>query len=903
VTGDSGTAWRDVVEQMRKTRGKQFLRISRKMLNHLCSIGLVQAQDMLAEVEGGVGTGGETNVPGARVSLDDSSLMSGAPFELAGEFLGDDEILTRLNKWVQEDKASFFSTVVGDPRSTLPEIAAAIRRYHDVLAGRSGLATSTLKSLRVSLIMRFLTEQFDFINVAKEVVRITDFHDLLNQVIMTEGSHGKLGGKAAGLLLATWILARPEATDRGLDRIKIPRTWCIISDAIMDFVKLNNLDDVMEQKFKDISQVRREYPNMIQLFKNSTFPPEVITGLSRALDFFGDVPLIIRSSSLLEDRFGTAFSGKYKSLFIANQGTKEERLDALMDAVAEVWASILGPDPIEYRRERGLQEFVEEMGILIQEVVGTRVGRWWLPAFAGVAFSQNEFRWSPRISREDGLIRLVPGLGTRAVDRIDRDFPILAVPAQPGLRASASMDEILRYSPSRADVINLETNAFETVELADLLREAGDDYPLVDKVFSVYREGMLHKTSRFMMDPTRDDLVADMEGLRADTELVPRLHDLLLTLSRHLQTPVDIEFAHDGEDFYLLQCRPQAQSSENAPAPIPRDIDPSELVFSARRYVSNGWVPEITHIVYVDPAGYGALPSVEAMREVGRTVGALNRLLPKRQFILMGPGRWGSRGDIKLGVNVTYADINNTAVLVEIARRSGQYVPDLSFGTHFFQDLVEAQIRYLPLYPDDEDIVFDEAFLARGSNLLADLLPEYAHLESCVRVIDVPAASDGKILKILMNADQEEAVAVLEAPSGKQAVSSAPVEPTLHEPMQYWRWRFRMAERMVRALDPAEYGVAAVYLYGSVKNGTAGPDSSIDLILHFQGDERQQCRLNSWLDGWSQALTEMNFSRTGERVERMLEVTFVSDDEVAARTGLAAMIDAVTNAARKLEFA
>ena len=123
----------------------------------------------------------------------------------------------------------------------------------------------------------------------------------------------------------------------------------------MDFIKLNELDDVMDQKFKEISQVRREYPNMIQLFKNSTFPPEISEGLGRALDYFGEAPLIIRSSSLLEDRFGTAFSGKYKSLFLANQGTKDERLEALQDAVAEVWASILGPDPIEYRRERGLR--------------------------------------------------------------------------------------------------------------------------------------------------------------------------------------------------------------------------------------------------------------------------------------------------------------------------------------------------------------------------------------------------------------------------------------------------------------------------------------------------------------------------------------------------------------------
>ena len=101
------------------------------------------------------------------------------------------------------------------------------------------------------------------------------------------------------------------------------------------------------------------------------------------------------------------------------------------------------------------------------------------------------------------------------------------------------------------------------------------------------------------------------------------------------------------------------------------------------------------------------------MRDVGRAVGRLNKLLPKRQFILIGPGRWGSRGDIKLGVPVTYSDINNSAMLIEVARQKGNYLPDLSFGTHFFQDLVEASIRYLPLYPDDPEIAFQEDLSAR----------------------------------------------------------------------------------------------------------------------------------------------------------------------------------------------
>ena len=150
-------------------------------------------------------------------------------------------------------------------------------------------------------------------------------------------------------------------------------------------------------------------------------------------------------------------------------------------------------------------------------------------------------------------------------------------------------------------------------------------------------------------------------------------------------------------------------------------------------------------------------------------MGRLNKLLPKRQFILMGPGRWGSRGDVKLGVSVGYSDINNTAVLIEIARKRGGYVPDLSFGTHFFQDLVEASIRYLPLFPDDPDILFGEPFLRTAPNVLAELAPEFADLAGVVRVIDVPRATNGLVLRVVMDAEADRAVGFLSPPAGRPA--------------------------------------------------------------------------------------------------------------------------------------
>jgi hypothetical protein len=134
----------------------------------------------------------------------------------------------------------------------------------------------------------------------------------------------------------------------------------------------------------------------------------------------------------------------------------------------------------------------------------------------------------------------------------------------------------------------------------------------------------------------------------------------------------------------------------------------------------------------------------------------------------MGPGRWGSRGDIKLGVKVSYSDINNSAMLVEIARKTGNYVPDLSFGTHFFQDLVEARIRYLALYPDEEGAIFAHDFFRGASNALADVLPEYEFLSQVVRVIDVPAATEGLEVRVIMDGEREMALGFLCDPAEGQ---------------------------------------------------------------------------------------------------------------------------------------
>lgn len=894
--------WRGVVQLLRKTDQNLYYRLSRKMMNQLCWSGVAEAQ--IAEKRAGAElvdeekTNGYGNFPQEKQAINVRFYLSDAPFAIAAKYLKDEEIISRIERWIFEDKSRNLVRVLDSQQSSLAEIVDAIRRFQKMVPEDAELTRSTMSGIRVSLIRRFLTEQIEFIGVAKNYVDMKDFLYLLDHMIMSAESHGKLGGKSAGLFLATQILRRAVETLEP-DAFRVPKSWYVASDALLEFIEYNDMQEIIEHKYNEIDQIRRDYPHIVQLFKNSPFPPGLVQGLSMALDDFGDRPIIVRSSSLLEDRLGMAFAGKYKSLFLGNQGSKKQRLDALTDAISEIYASVFGPDPIEYRRERNLIDFHEEMGILIQEVVGARIGKYFLPAFAGVAFSHNEFRWSPRIRHSDGLLRIVPGLGTRAVDRVPDDYPVLIAPGQPALRANISMEEVVRYSPRNIDAIDLETNSFETVSIKEMMANCGTDYPAFDKVFSSIRENRIQKARGILFEPERDPVVATFNGLVEETPFVERMHNVLQVLKERLGTPVDVEFAHDGKDLYLLQCRPQSQSEDTVAVAIPKDIPRHDILFTANRYVSNGLVPDISHVVYIDPKGYASLESPADLTAVGRAVGKLNKLLPKRRFILMGPGRWGSKGDIRLGVNVTYSDISNTAVLIEIARKKGNYVPDLSFGTHFFLDLVESAIRYLPLYPDDAGVVFNEELLMTAENILADLLPEYVYLTETIRVIEISRLTEGKVLRVLMNAELDEAVGFLASPSVIEKRTDR--ERVIHRQTEdHWRWRLEMAKRIALECDPQRFGLEAFYLFGSTKNASAGPSSDIDLLLHVQGTADQAQALSLWLDGWSRALDQMNYLQTGCRSDGLLDVYYVTDDDIARNTSFAAKIGAITDAALRL---
>jgi len=761
--------WQVIVDLLRDTNPELLGRIGRRMMNYLFKRNISQIDQLMKRLESSATEENETgylseNQPIPRVNQLFLEQIVEEVFKVAAQELSVETINSMVGIWLKNEQARFLTLAAEKRDIPLAEISNAVRRFAKMPEAQKNLSPEEAISTKVALIRRFFSEDLDYINVTKRYSTVLDFVEVLTHTVGPGSGNGTLGGKASGLFRAEKILQAAKRDLISLRNLAIPKTWYITSDGIIDFLHFNALEEIPTIKYRDPQEIRQEFPYLEQLFKNSVLSPGIVAGLSLALDDFGDRPVVVRSSSRLEDTLGAAFAGKYKSLFLANQGSKRERLEALMDAVTEIYASVFGPDPIEYRRERGLLDFNEEMAIMLQEVVGRRAGKYFFPAYAGVAFSSNEFRWSPRIKREDGIVRMVAGLGTRAVDRIGDDYPVLVCPGQPGLRVNVGLEEILWYAQKKVDVINLETRRFETISSERLIREVGFEIPALSQIISVFQDGQLFSPTSNWINLSDGQPVITFAKLLTSGPFIPMVRDILRILSETLGWPVDIEFACDGDihKLYLLQCRPQSQAIGVTRAPIPEEIPPEDILFSANRFVTTAQVKGIEYIVYVDPDAYDEVGSLEELVQIGRAVGELNSRLPRGRFILIGPGRWGSRGDIKLGVRVGYSDINNTAMLIEVAKCKRDYVPEVSFGTHFFQDLVEAQIRYLPLFPDEDGVLFNEAFFLESPNVLRRWLPNARNLEHVLRLIHVPKVADGATAAVIMDGESDKALAFLE---------------------------------------------------------------------------------------------------------------------------------------------
>ena len=611
-----------------------------------------------------------------------------------------------------------------------------------------------LQEIKVVLIRTLISDQLAYVNIAKEWFTIADLAKIRDRKI----GQGKIGGKSAGMLLAARILN--EAGDGEIrSSLKIPESYFIGADLTYDFLAMNGFMHFADQKYKTEEQIRADYPILQKTFLTGHLPVDILEALRNLLDMLGNQPLIVRSSSLLEDNFGTSFAGKYESHFCPNQGSPEENLRDLTQAIIRIYSSIFNPDALLYRRAKGLQDYDERMAILIQVVQGDRYGSYHLPQAAGVAFSRNLYRWSPQIRREEGFVRLVWGLGTRAVDRVGNDYPRLVALSHPQLHPAASTREIRLYSQQYVDLINLEKNRFESVPITDLLEAR---YPVLRYLVQVDQGGYLTPLRSTILENSAQQLVLTFDGLLGRTNFAAQMRKILQLLESSYHSPVDTEFTarivnpmdlQPKVEITLLQCRPQSHIRE-IEARLPQNLPDKDIIFSTPRMAPRGRISTIRYVLFVSPEGYFRLPTQAARAALVQAISHLNKALSGKRFICIGPGRWGTSNP-DLGIHIGYGDIYNTRALVELAGAGIGSAPEASFGTHFFQDLVESEIYPLAIYLEDPGVIFNQKFFYKTPNALLDFLPEGADLVDSLRLIPVASYQPGYHLELVMDNDTD----------------------------------------------------------------------------------------------------------------------------------------------------
>lgn len=596
------------------------------------------------------------------------------------------------------------------------------------------------------------------LKLAEKCFSLRDLIEIGKRMIGT----GLIGGKSVGMLLARAILEK--TLPRWRDLFEVHDSFFIGSDVFYTFLVRNGCWWV-RQKQKNFEAFLDGAETGRQRILTGSFPSYIMQQFEDMLDYYGQSPIIVRSSSLLEDNFGNAFAGKYDSVFCANQGSRHKRLEDFISAVRTIYASTMSERALSYRAHRGLLESDEQMALLVQRVSGGIHGSYFCPHVAGVGFSFNSYVWSDYIEPEAGMLRLVFGLGTRAVDRSDDDYTRLVALNAPERRPEADYEKALQHTQRKVDAIDLEGNLVVSTDFPTVAQQ--NSHMPIDLFAS--RDPMVERLARERGVQPGFSYVLTFDELLSNTPFVSDMREMLHVLQDAYDYPVDVEFTanfQDAENYRvnIVQCRPlQVKGSMpiiDPPAELP---EYSVLMRTTGPIVGQSRIDAIDRLIYVDPVLYGQMP-VKERYSVARLIGQITHLNQDRQpnnIMLMGPGRWGTTTP-SLGVPVSFAEINTVSVLCEIVAMRDELIPDVSMGTHFFSDLFEMDILYLAIFPHRAGNVLNGDFVKGYPNKLVDILPRAAAYSDIIRVVDSSDFPDGHLLMLNANALRQRVVCYLE---------------------------------------------------------------------------------------------------------------------------------------------
>lgn len=569
----------------------------------------------------------------------------------------------------------------------------------------------------------------------KENFKPENYFAIRNRMIGT----GMIGGKSCGMLLARKLIEnrRPDL----YAKLEPHDSYYIGSDVFYSFIVHNNFWDIRVRQRR-----QEEYFSLADTFakclREGEFSERQREQFCRLLDYYGQDPVIVRSSSILEDGFGNAFAGKYESVFCANQGSMEKRLHEFEEAIKTVYASTMSTSALDYRLRRGLEGRDEQMAILVQRVSGSRYEEFFMPCAAGVGYSYSPYRFVKSIDPHAGMLRLVMGLGTGAVDRVQGSYPRLVSLDQPELTAAMTSAQKHQYSQRKIDVINTVSGEVEHWDLSEV---EGKIPPYLKKLVLEHdfdAERMFQERGQW-----REILFVSCLGLVKNQDLMKDMQEILALIQEAYQYPVDIEYTMNISSagnyvINLLQCRPLQVAQEKDGVDLPQEFD-REHVFLECFHASMGLsrAMKLDYIVFVDSVAYYHM-NYNDKYEVAKALGAVNWHFRGRdkKLMLFVPGRIGTSSP-ELGVPTTFADISEFDVICEMSEMRAGYMPELSYGSHIFQDLVESDILYIAVFDNEKTVVFEPERIRKGNNCLTEIYPEG---EKLTEILGVYAVSEGE---------------------------------------------------------------------------------------------------------------------------------------------------------------
>ena len=573
-----------------------------------------------------------------------------------------------------------------------------------------------------------MTKDEKMLSKIKEYFTFEDYITIYDRRV---GS-GLVGGKTCGMLLARKIIEndRPDI----YANFEPDDSFYIGSDLFYTYIVSNDLWDLRVKQ--RTPEGYYEYGKELEeALKNGTFSDEIRKAFINILDYFGQNPIIVRSSSFLEDGYGNAFAGKYESVFCANRGSLEDRLAAFEEAVKIVYSSTMNISALEYRKINDLDDTDEQMALLVQRVSGSYHGDYFFPTAAGVGFSYSPYSPLPDMDNSKGMLRLVMGLGTKAVDRTKKDYPRIVNLDKPEVTMAKDIREKHRYSQHYLDVIDLKNVSLHDVPVGEGL----DVIPRYAKKVLVEHD---REAERMFRDrgERREIVFVNCEGLVKNSEFIDEMKEIMNTLETAYDYPVDIEYTVNvGEDnsfnINLLQCRPLQVSVNNEAIEMPEDKN----VFFHIKESSMGMSRKTTidTICYVDPHKYYEYPYAQKS-SISRVINDVNAYCKEndKTAILIVPGRIGTSSP-ELGIPVVFADISHFSAILEESYSEIGYMPELSFGSHMFQDLVEADIYYGALFENEKNLEFNKNMVYDYENVLKDINPNLSdEIYDMIQVID-----------------------------------------------------------------------------------------------------------------------------------------------------------------------